>query len=398
MRELRVLICGTGSGAHVLGAVISAKRGVDVRVLSLNVVRANEWRDLVAATPLTVTSSNDDVHIEVRRLGITSDPSTARDCDLVLICVPAFAHEQYLAALAPHLPDGCVVVGLPGQNGFEFDLRSTLGERMRSIVALNFDSLPWVCRTNEFARSATILGCKNVLAGAVCCGDAAHSRIGDVVALMQDLIGDLPRLSVKGHPLGITLRAPNAYAHPPMMFGRWKSWQGEAIDDAPLFYEGVDQATVDLLEEVSDEVLAIGSGITRRHPGVDLSQVIPLLDWDISCYDDVIGDKTNMLTELHTNGAYAGMRHPMIPIGSGGYAPDFSHRFLSEDVPFGLVVIRGIAELAGVATPQIDRVLCWSQHMMGREYLVGTRLEGRDVASSRAPQRYGFTLEDILAV
>jgi hypothetical protein len=397
MRELRVLICGTGSGAHVLGAVLSAKRGVDVRVLSLNVVRANQWRDLVATTPLTVTS-NDDVHIEARRLAITSDPSTVRACDLVLICVPAFAHEQYLTALVPHLPDGCVVVGLPGQNGFEFDLRSTLGERMRSIVALNFDSLPWVCRTNEFARSASILGCKNVLAGAVCCGDAAHSRIGDVVALMQDLIGELPRLCVKGHPLGITLRAPNAYAHPPMMFSRWNGWRGEAVDDAPLFYEGVDEAAVDLLEQVSDEVIATSRSIMRQHPGVDLSQVIPLLDWDIGCYDNVIGDKTNMLTELHTNGAYAGMRHPMIDLRGGGYAPDFSHRFLSEDVPFGLVVIRGIAELAGVATPQIDRVLCWSQHVMRREYLVGTQLKGRDVAASRAPQRYGLTLEGILAV
>ena len=393
--RLRVLICGTGSAAHVLGGVISARGDTDVRVMSLNVVRANEWAGIADSAPLTV-SRRDDVQFESSALTITSDPETAaRDCDIVIVSVPAFLHLQYLTVLAPYLADGCVIVGLPGQNGFEFDVRKALGERFDSTIVINFESLPWICRTDEFGRSARILGSKARLVGAMH-GDVSRARVADPVGVLQDLLGDTPRLLITGHPLGITLRSPNAYSHPPIMFGRWKDWNGGAVEEPPLFYQGVDEETAQLLEEISDEVVTTSRSIMRDHPGIDLTQVIPMYEWDIGCYGADIADKTNLMTALRTNSGYAGMTHPMIRRDSGDYVPDFTHRFLSEDVPFGLVVIRGIAELAGVPTPQMDRVLCWSQHAMGREYLVGKELRGRDVSFTRAPQRYGYTIDDIL--
>jgi hypothetical protein len=393
--RLRVLICGTGSAAHVLGAVISAREGVEVRVMSLNIVRAHEWSEIAGVSRLTITGRG-ETQIEGNGLFITSDPVVAaRDADLVIVSVPAFLHLQYLSALAPYLPEGCVIAGLPGQNGFEFDVRKALGNRFDSTIVLNFESLPWICRTDEFGRSARIHGTKKRLAGAMH-GDPSHARVTDPVAVLQQLLGETPKLIVTGHPLGITLRAPNAYSHPPIMFGRWRSWNGVALDAPPLFYQGVDEETAALLEEISDEVVATSRAIMREHPGVDLSQVIPMYEWDIGCYGPDIADKTNLMTALRTNAGYDGMTHPMIRRDNGDYVPDFSHRFLTEDVPFGLVVIRGIAELAGVPTPQMDRVLCWSQHAMGREYLLGKELRGRDVAFTRAPQRYGYSLDDIL--
>ena len=73
------------------------------------------------------------------------------------------------------------------------------------------------------------------------------------------------------------------------------------------------------------------------------------------------------------------------------FVPDFSHRYLTEDVPYGLVVIRGIAEIVQVDTPTLDKILLWAQEKIGKEYLVGTKLQGKDVLSTRAPQRYGLT-------
>ena len=58
----------------------------------------------------------------------------------------------------------------------------------------------------------------------------------------------------------------------------------------------------------------------------------------------------------------------------------------------GLVVTRGVAELAGVPTPHMDDVILWCQDMIGKEYLgVDGKLNGKDLNSTRAPQRYGFT-------
>lgn len=78
----------------------------------------------------------------------------------------------------------------------------------------------------------------------------------------------------------------------------------------------------------------------------------------------------------------------------GLFVPDFHHRYLTEDVPYGLVVIRGIAEIVCVETPAIDRVLLWTQEKVGKEYLVGSKLQGKDVPSTRAPQSYGLTTLD----
>jgi NAD/NADP octopine/nopaline dehydrogenase, alpha-helical domain len=397
---MKVLICGTGSGAHVLGAVISAREDAEVCVFTRNAVRAEEWREITDHYQLRVTATvagGEPTFIHAKTLTVTSDAaSAARGADLILISVPAFLHLPYLRDLEPHLEKGCVIVGMPGQTGFEFDVREALARRLDSCVVINFDSLPWVCKRDEFGRSARILGAKARLVGAMH-GDPASARISNPVAALQSLVGERPRLDISGHPLGITLRSPNAWCHPPMMFGRWKNWDGRPCAEPPLFYEGIDHATADLLEGVSNEVLSISRRIMEDHPHVDLTQVLSVYDWDTGCYGDVISDRTSLYTVTRTNAAYAGIEHPMQRTASGAYVPDFTHRFLTEDVPYGLVVVRGIAELAGVATPLLDDVLCWSQSKLGREYLLGRRLAGRDLGETRCPQRYGFTLEDILA-
>ena len=41
----------------------------------------------------------------------------------------------------------------------------------------------------------------------------------------------------------------------------------------------------------------------------------------------------------------------------GKFVPNFKFRYLWEDVPFGMAVIKGIATIAGVQTPNIDKVI-----------------------------------------
>ena len=126
-------------------------------------------------------------------------------------------------------------------------------------------------------------------------------------------------------------------------------------------------------------------------------QVVNIYYWYMRCYPEDISDKTNLYTAIQTNAAYQGLKHPVKKSDDGKYLPDFTYRYMTEDIPQGLVVIRGIAEIVGVETPNIDKVLLWSQEKMGKEYLVNSKIQGKDVEKSRAPQRYGFTtLESIL--
>jgi hypothetical protein len=394
---IRVLICGSGSSGHVLAGMLSTKQDVEVRIFSRSADRTRRWKEAMGGGRLTVQTRGEPAVLTANPFMVTSEPNeAARGCDMVILALPAFLHSRYLASLAPYIEEGCVIVGLPGQTGFEFDVQQALGPRLKHCMVMNFESLPWICRIVEFGKRVKILGTKENLVGASS-GDPARARVKDPLVSLQDLIGKPPKLTVSGHLLGITLRSPNASSHPPIMYGYWKDWDGNPLDHPPLFYHDIDAETADLVGRVSDEVVATSKRIMALCPGVDLSQVIPMYDWDISCYGNDITDKTNLMTALRTNPGYAGLTHPMIRIEGGGYMPDFQHRFLSEDVPFGLVVVRGIAELAGTPTPCIDKVLSWCQAKLDKEYLVGSRLVGKDLVTTRCPQRYGFTtIADLL--
>ncbi len=394
---IRVLICGAGSSAHVLAGVISAKPDVEVHTLTLSAVKAHQWQQLLDTAPVKIIS-RDGGRAQDTLIGnsvlVTNNPAeAARGCDIILFAVPAFLHWQYLTALEPYIEDGCVIIGLPGQSGFEFEVRKVLGRKIDNCILMNFDSLPWVCRIIEFGRIVQICGTKDRLVGAVQ-GDPLRARVRNPLATLQRLLGETPKLVISGHLLGITLRSPNAYSHPPIMYGRWKDWDGQALEQPPLFYHEIDEATADLLGKISEEVVETSKRLMEQYPQTDLSQVIPMYDWDLCCYGNDIKDKTNLWTALRTNSGYADIRHPMIQTEDGKYLPDFNHRFLTEDVPFGLVVVRSIAGIAGVSTPHIDTVLSWCQKKMGKEYLIGSRLTGRDLAETRCAQRYGFTTTD----
>ena len=126
-------------------------------------------------------------------------------------------------------------------------------------------------------------------------------------------------------------------------------------------------------------------------PDINSLQVVPIHLWLERRYSHDISNKSTLYQAIQTNAAFQGIKHPVKTTEDGKFVPDFTHRYMTEDVPYGLVVIRGIAEIVKVKTPNIDKVLAWCQEKMGKEYLVSSKLQGKDVASSRAPQRYGFT-------
>ena len=91
-----------------------------------------------------------------------------------------------------------------------------------------------------------------------------------------------------------------------------------------------------------------------------------------------------------SNKGYDGLTMPTKQV-PGGYLPLFEHRYFTEDLPCGILIQKGLAELVGVPTPVMDKVILWCQEKAGgKEYLVNGRLEGKDIAFTKTPQRYGF--------
>ncbi|EDO47690.1 predicted protein [Nematostella vectensis] len=391
--KTKVVICGGGNGAHALAGVASADPGIDVSVLTLYADEADRWNKEMQQHGFKVTKSRhgqDTIELTSKPNLVTKDPLQAiPGSDIIILIMPAFAHGQYLHAMKPFMKPGMVVVALPSQGGFVFEAMHILGKEITDTCTfLSFESLPWACRLKDFGSYCEILGTKASLAGAY-----HHSKevpAVDPLPTIQRIMGEQPVLKVKGHVLAMSLMAVNAYIHPSILYDRWVNWDGKSLQEAPLFYQGATQSAADLLSDMSNEALAIAKEITRRFPEVDMSQATHIHDWYLRCYPDDITDKSTLKTTLQTNVAYRGLVHPMTKTEEG-LVPTFKSRYTLEDIPYGLVVIKGLAELFGVPTPQSDKVLLWIQEKAGKEYLVDGKLQGRDVKNTGAPQRFGIT-------
>lgn len=390
--KLNVLVCGGGNGAHCLAGLSASNPDVETRVLTLFADEAERWSKILQINDLTVTMVNSDGssgEIKSKPTLVTKDPKEAASgADVIFLVVPAFAHEQYFREISHFVGDNTLIVGLPGQAGFEFQCLYMLGEKAKSCIVMSAESLPWACRILEFGRLVQILGFKETLGVSKLQGSQSNFK-GSPFDTVQKVLGPKPVLREIQNYIAVNLMA-KSIIHPPLMYGQWSSFDGTPLKEKPLFYKGVDEKQAKLLSGVSDECIAIGKAIEKQIPGTDMSEVIHIFDWYLAYYADQITDKTNLMTAMQTNKAYDGLLHPMKEVENGQFVPDFNYRYMAEDVPFGLVVMKGIGELAEVATPVMDEIITWAQGKLQQEYMVGSKLSGKDVSKTRAPQRFGF--------
>jgi hypothetical protein len=78
---------------------------------------------------------------------------------------------------------------------------------------------------------------------------------------------------------------------------------------------------------------------------------------------------------------------------NGEFVFNVDHRFIVDDVPYGLCVLYGLAEIVDCPMPATAKLICDLQLFLRKEYLVvkGARfvLAGRDALETGAPQAYG---------
>ena len=170
-QTIKLLICGSGNGAHVLAGIASSLEGTEVRVLTLSPDKADRWSAAMQTKNLEVTlkqRGKEAIYISSQPTLVTKSPADAMwDVNIVVFLLHAVAHQSYLDAIKPYVQPGVIIVGLPGAPGFEFQVRDVLGDSAKQCTIMNFESLPWVCRTTEFGAKCKILSIKKTLLGAI---------------------------------------------------------------------------------------------------------------------------------------------------------------------------------------------------------------------------------------
>lgn len=375
----RLTICGGGNAAHVLIGLAS-QADWEVNVFAPLADEAERFR---AGGEITVRQQ--DKLIPGRAHCISTDPAEViPGAGLVLLALPAFAHESILRAIANFLEPDVVIGVLPARGGFDFAAHSILFGHKLTLFGLQ--TLPWACRIVAYGQVVDILGLKAVV-------DLAAHPPGAAPHLAEQLS---PLFKLRLNPvrsfLTLTLANTGQLIHPGLMYGLCRGREHLTFSQAeiPLFYQGVDESTAGLLQAMSDEVQAITKTLADNLPNFDPAEVLPLATWLRRAYPGDIADDRTLHRAFVTNRAYAGLKLPACAAGPNTFTTDYTTRYLAEDVPYGLVVTRGLAELAGVSTPMIDEVIDWTQARLGRCYLLNGSLSGPDLAETRAPQVYGI--------
>lgn len=157
------MICDLGNEARVFASIASTVKGTEVRVLP------DRWNVLTNDFKVTFHRSGEEpTCITCRPPLVTNSPEdTMKDVDIVVFLLPGSAHRVFLHALKPYIKPGLIIVGLPGEPGFEFQVREVLGDVMQQCTILNFESSPWVCNSTESGVVCDVFGTKETLLGAI---------------------------------------------------------------------------------------------------------------------------------------------------------------------------------------------------------------------------------------
>jgi opine dehydrogenase len=274
--------------------------------------------------------------------------------ELILVVGPAYSTVPFGEALRGRLQPGVPVVLVPGACNGALVLKNTLGLDVLDDTYLigETSTLPYGCRLVE---PGVVRVTTRVISGLFVAA-LPSSRTGEIVERLGQV---WPQVEAARNVLQTTLQNGNPVIHPAIMLMNASRIENTGGDF--LFYtDGVTPASANLIEAVDRERLALADAL-----GVSL-----LSEPELGFRQGYMGNATYQTGYSHGVG-FAKSQAPS--------TLDF--RYLTEDVPYGMVFMSELARQVGVPTPTIDAVIQIASVALGRDF----RAEG-----PRTPETLGL--------
>ena len=274
---------------------------------------------------------------------ITSDIAAAMSgADLVICMVPTQAHEAMATLLAPHLQPGQLLLLAPGHTLLLVPL---LLRRLGHAHPVHCETgtLPYICRKTSPGR-VRITKANQHLLFAVFPG----RMVDEVSARMRPV---LPSIQPRASILDTVFPYVNAIHHPPAVLcnvGRIEATGGDYCH----YYDGISPAVGRLIDALDRERLAVASALGAvAEPFVEY--------FHRAGYTTEAARDSGLAYEaFHQSEPDRWIRAPA----------SLAHRFFDEDIPYGLVPLAELGQLAGVATPAMDHLIHLSSVATGNDY------------------------------
>ena len=346
----RIAIIGAGHGGCAAAADLG-RQGFPVRLWArgdhtLAPLRAR------GGVELTGELGEHFVPIDV----MTTDLGEAvRDAAVVMLCIPTQAHGDVAARLASRLTSEQIVLATPGHTGLLIPGALRANGVERPLVA-ETATLPYICRMDGPAR-VRITRKASTLPFAVFPG-REMARVRPAVERI------LPAIRPVENVLANIFPYANAIHHPPATLcnaGRIEATGGDYCH----YHDGITPAVGRLIDTLDGERRAVGAALGVR--------VVPFVEhfFRMGYTTEAARDAGIAYEAFHQSAPDRWIRAPR----------SLEHRFLDEDVPYGLVPLSELGRLGGVPTPTIDHMIHLAQVATGIDYrATGLTLERMGLA------------------
>ena len=304
---------------------------------------------------------------------VTAELRTAIDgADVIVLCTGGNFQETVARSLAPLLRDGQIILLIQGNTGGALVVRRALDAAgcKAAVDVAEMDNYPY----SNWRRGPTKIE-PIVRKRWLQIGVFPATRTDAVFARLAPLFPTAVKAANVIYP---SFTNANAMLHVANCVGNAaKIERGESYK---FYSEGVTPAVAKLYEAINAERVAVAAALGAAVP--------TLADW----FDRVYGVRGKDLVEscqlLTTNKDG--------PYQATGTPKSLDHKFVSEDVPTGLIPMAAIGDAVGVDTPALDALIRTACLMAGRDFAAEGRtlqrlgLAGQNAAGIRRIVENGF--------
>lgn len=342
--DKKVAVIGAGNGGMAISAYLSLS-GASVNLCDL----FPEYTAGIAKEGGIKLVGVDKNGFAKMNLITNNIPEAIKGVPLIMVVTPAFTHKMIAEACGKYLEDGQIVVLNPGRTAGALCFLNELRKNKctKDIIVAEAQTLIYSCRKHN-GFTVEIKGVKKK----VDIASIPSNRIGEVISALEMYY---PQFEPRGSIIYTSLVNIGSMFHPAptmMNIGRIESDK----NGFEHYRDGMSRSVVKFVEKLDEERLNVANGFSVEIRSVE--------EWLKASYK-VSGDSVYEL--IQSNEAYKGV----------AAAKTLDLRYVTEDVPTGLVPISELGKIVGVPTPNIDAVITILSTVYGRDF----RKEGRNLES-----------------
>jgi len=362
----KITIVGGGSSAHIVAPLL-ANLGFRVTILTS---KPDLWKKTLK---VEFQSENGDVEKIVEgniHLATNDEKIALKDAEIILLCMPVSQYFKVLLRIGEHISkDKEVWIGsIYGQGGVNW-MYNEIKEKfsLDKLVYFSYGLIPWICRTKEYGSVGITYGAKYINIVSVFPKNKFNELNNDLLKKISLEGGGISKTYQANNFLSLTLSVDNQIIHTSRMYGLYlKNKQGwKTLDEVPYFYKEFDESSANILKMLDADYEKVRQKIKDLNPDESFDHMLNYLDLERFTNNSSNENIKESFIESKTLGR---IKTPVMKEGER-YVLDKNSRFFTDDIFYGIAIVKWLADKYKIDVPMINELLNWSQNYLDLDLL-----------------------------